>query len=341
MKMIYRRNFSAVLCGLMGVFVGTCLAEAENKTLPVITPRSYFGYRLGDEGGASTKSSLERQGTIGPRGERSLTMDAKGLPAGLDSLTIGYSPKTVRLCCITALKNYDPRVTDTEMIADLESLYGLVKDAFTNEVVKCEDFDLHNPTKALYASVDNSNISLEICASRRSDAVCNWIEFDVADKRLIDLADCECRAMLEEGKDLFREREREGVCSMLFGFCFLACLTFVVAVPLLVLVLIVQGMICLIGHRHMVVALSWPDVLSVLLAPVVWACMQPLGETKSLSNLIELPIIGTGWGLCFAVRTFIMMRHHPLTRRIGSWITFAIMITTATFMGLFFPTLPE
>ena len=134
--MICRRNRSAVLCGLMGVFVGTCLAEAENGTLPAITPRSYFGYRLGDECGALTKSSLERHGTIGPRGERSLTMDAKGLPAGLDSLTIGYSPKTVRLCCITALKNYDPRVTDTEIVADLETLYGLVKDAFTNEVVR-------------------------------------------------------------------------------------------------------------------------------------------------------------------------------------------------------------
>lgn len=339
--MICRQNLCAVLCGLIGFLEGTCLAEVEKGTPPAITPRSYFGYQLGGEGDATIKSSLERYGTIGPRGDRRLAREAEGLPVGLDSLTIGYSPKTIRCCCITATKSYGPRVMDKEIFADLEILYGMIKAAFTNEVVKSADFDLHNPPKALYASVENSDISLVIRASRRSDAICNWIEFDVADKRLVEIADNECSALLKEGKDLFRERERNSIRSRLISFGMLAYLVLMGAVPLLVLAVIVQGGICLFRHWHMSVALSWPDILLILLVPLVWGLVQQWGLTKSLSNLIELPIIGAVWGLCFTARMFLIMRHPSLTRRAGSWLTFAVMIAISVLAGLFFPALPE
>jgi len=121
----------------------------------------------------------------------------------------------------------------------------------------------------------------------------------------------------------------------------LAYLILIGAVPLLILCLVVQGVICLIRHRHMSVALFWPDILSIVQAPFVWGCCEGVGSGKSLSNLIEFVIIGAVWGLCFAIRTVLVMRNRPRARNVGSWITLAVMAATAALMGIFFPSLPE
>lgn len=104
-----------------------------------------------------------------------------------------------------------------------------------------------------------------------------------------------------------------------------------------------------------------------LLAPIVFVCRRKwkylalnveVGQTscqlfrihlffggivgeKNLSNLIEFVIIGAVWGLCFAIRTVLIIRNCLRTRNVGSWISFAVMVATSALLIFCFPRLPE
>ena len=333
------------LFAFVGIVLVVCVCavwpECPKDMPATIASDSFFGFKLGDECEASLWESRRRHGQIGPHGERCDTLRVQGLPAGLDTLTVGYTPKSARLCCLTALKSYEPNVTDAEVMADLVTLYDVVGVAFSNGVVRNPSFDLHNPPCALYASVENASLRLTIRASRRPDAICNWSELHVENEELLEVADRECRELQEEGRDPFVRSEAEKRVGMLLSWG--SAIMFVLAGALLpfVLSLVLQGVVCKLKHLHMFVVLSWWDVLAIALVPILWGLLEHVGESKSLSNLIEFPIIGLIWGACYATRTVLVCRaNSPKTWR-GGLITLVVLSVTTALMSIFFPGLPE
>ena len=112
------------------------------------------------------------------------------------------------------------------------------------------------------------------------------------------------------------------------------------ALPL-VLSFVVQIVLCRRNKVPFQSALSSPDAFVFLLAPLIWSYAITLADPKGLSNLLEVPLIGSVWGLCVAVRTILVLRNHPCATWFGSWITLVIVTTTTALMGIFFPGLPE
>ena len=112
------------------------------------------------------------------------------------------------------------------------------------------------------------------------------------------------------------------------------------AIPL-ALGLIISIVICLGKKVPFRLALSSPDVLMLLLVPLVWSSMLAFGSAKGLTNLLEIPLIGAVWGVCADVRTFFALRNRPSAGWAGAWVTLVIVMGLAALMGAFFPGLSE
>ena len=105
--------------------------------------------------------------------------------------------------------------------------------------------------------------------------------------------------------------------------------------------LIVQAVVCKIRRMRMRLALSWWDVLTIVLVPFLWDALKWTGGTKSLSNLIEFPIMGLAWGVCYAIRTAFMCRQVPPRAWVAALVSVCILSAVAVIMANFFPALPE
>ena len=112
------------------------------------------------------------------------------------------------------------------------------------------------------------------------------------------------------------------------------------AIPL-ALGLAISIVICLGKRVPFRLSLSSPDVLMLLLVPLVWSTMLTFGTAKGMTNLLEIPLIGAVWGVCADVRTFFVLRNRPGASWTGAWITLVVVICIAALMGAFFPGLSE
>ena len=131
------------------------------------------------------------------------------------------------------------------------------------------------------------------------------------------------------------------VFDRLAGMAFLCSLFLIGAAIPLLLSLGVQFSICLAKKIPFQLVFSSPDVLIFLLMPTIWSYAITLGDSKSLSNLIEVPMIGVAWSLCIAVRTYFVMRNRFCAIWLGSWITVTLTTIITALMGAFYPGLPE
>ena len=112
------------------------------------------------------------------------------------------------------------------------------------------------------------------------------------------------------------------------------------AIPL-ALGFVISVVICFGKKVPFRLALSSPDVLMLLLVPLVWSTMLTFGSAKGMTNLLEIPLIGAVWGVCADVRTFFVLRNRPGASWTGAWITLVVVICIAALMGAFFPGLSE
>ena len=131
------------------------------------------------------------------------------------------------------------------------------------------------------------------------------------------------------------------VFGWLAGTAFLCSLFLIGAAIPLVLSLGVQFSVCRMKKIPFQIVFTSPDVLIFLLMPSVWSYAITLGDSKSLSYLIEVPMIGVAWSLCVVVRTFFVLRNRSCAIWLGSWITVALTTIIAALMGVFYPELPE
>lgn len=131
------------------------------------------------------------------------------------------------------------------------------------------------------------------------------------------------------------------VFDWLAGIAFLCSLFLIGAAIPLVLSLGVQVSVCRAKKIPFHLVFSSPDVLIFLLMPSVWSYAITLGDSKSLSNLVEVPLIGVAWSLCIAARTFFVLRNSSYAIWLGSWITVVLTTVIAALMGVFYPGLPE
>ena len=105
--------------------------------------------------------------------------------------------------------------------------------------------------------------------------------------------------------------------------------------------IVIAIVICLGKRVPFRLSLSSPDVLMLLLVPLVWSTMLTFGSAKGMTNLLEIPLIGAVWGVCADVRTFFVLRNRPSAGWAGAWITLVVVICIAALMGAFFPGLSE
>lgn len=90
--------------------------------------------------------------------------------------------------------------------------------------------------------------------------------------------------------------------------------------------------------------IHWTDCVGALLTYPLWIAVDKLHWTlygKSLSNLVELILIGWFWSLLFALRCLICFCRPETTAR---WLAVAanLLVAAATVLiCVFFPSLPE
>lgn len=131
------------------------------------------------------------------------------------------------------------------------------------------------------------------------------------------------------------------VFDRLAGTAFICSLFLIGASIPLLLCLGVQFSVCWAKNIPFQIVFSSPDVLVFLLMPSVWSYAITLGDSKSLSNLIEVPLIGAAWGLCIVVRTFFVIRNRSYAVWLGSWVTVTLTTIITALMGAFYHGLPE
>lgn len=131
------------------------------------------------------------------------------------------------------------------------------------------------------------------------------------------------------------------VFDRLAGTAFICSLFLIGASIPLLLCLGVQFSVCWAKNIPFQIVFSSPDVLVFLLMPSVWSYAITLGDSKSLSNLIEVPLIGAAWGLCIVVRTFFVLRNRSYAVWLGSWVTVTLTTIITALMGAFYHGLPE
>mgnify|MGYP003292830592 CR=1 FL=1 len=146
---------------------------------------------------------------------------------------------------------------------------------------------------------------------------------------------------LEMSFVLFAYSSTVCICSAWLSWGIVIVFVLAGAIAPFVLSLVLQGVICRLKHLHMFVVLSWWDVLAIALVPILWGILEHVGESKSLSNLIEFPIIGLIWGACYAIRTVLVCRANPPKTWRGGLITLVVLSVTTALMSIFFPGLPE
>ena len=131
------------------------------------------------------------------------------------------------------------------------------------------------------------------------------------------------------------------VFDRLAGTAFICSLFLIGASIPLLLCLGVQFSVCWAKNIPFQIVFSSPDVLVFLLMPSVWSYAITLGDSKSLSNLIEVPLIGAASGLCIVVRTFFVLRNRSYAVWLGSWVTVTLTTIITALMGAFYHGLPE
>ena len=318
------------------------LIKDRARQLPsdAVTTDSFFGYQFGSE---VCKGDEPIDGIVshGQNRETVARRRVDGLPTGLDELKLHYTAKSGRLYRINSKKiSTSTPLTKERLIADAEVIVSIFTNAFPNSVRYDPGFNPSISTRNLYASGRVGNLQFVICIYLYETS--QWIDFELFDERMMDVARREVDCGVKRDKNgQSSPSASEMAASFLGSLIFLTvpiCVGFAVSFGL---VCLVQFILCSARKRNFVFHFSWPDVLMIILPALTWGCLEQAGNGKSLSNVIELPIIGMAMGLCYGfklVGIYFIPRVRPL---VWSVLGVALMVVVATLMALYFPCLPE
>ena len=316
--------------------------EVIVRCLPpdAVTTDSFFGYQFGSE---VCKGDEPIDGIVshGQNRETVARRRVDGLPTGLDELELHYTAKSGRLYRINSKKiSTSTPLTKERLIADAEVIVSIFTNAFPNSVRYDPGFNPSISTRNLYASGRAGNLQFVIRIFLYETS--QWIDFELFDERMMDVARREVDCGVKRDKNGQSSPSASEMAASFLGS--LIFLTVPISVGFAVsfgLVCLVQFILCSARKRNFDFHFSWPDVLMIILPALIWGCLEQAGNGKSLSNVIELPIIGMAMGLCYGfklVGIYFIPRVRPL---VWSVLGVVLMVVVATLMALYFPCLPE
>ena len=306
----------------------------------LVSTNSFFGFELGSVINDKDKA-ISAIANLGDKGEAVVSKRVGGLPAGLDNLKLHYTAKTGRLYRIAAQKAaFDKPMTKEQMLADAEAVIAIFTNAFPNSVEYSDRFEPSISTRNWYATCTAGNLELNLCVYRYERS--QWIDLEVSDESLLELARTEYGQVVKhDSSGMIEHGFVYNVASFLSSMLVTHILQGVGIAISLTLVLLIQGVCCLAMKRKMEFWFSWPDIVSLFLPLFLWCSLEQSGNGKSLSNLIELPILGSVLGGCYGIRMLLGSVFRKPTVFVGSLATVPVVVIVAILMAYFFPCLPE
>ena len=277
----------------------------------------------------------------GPNGEEFMAKGIKDIRFGFDSLHLGFTMKSQRLCDLGLCRNFDYAVADAEIYTMLTNVHLWIGKTFGASVKTNPSFDLHSPPNALYAKVENDSLELRLEASRRKDAMNAWLMMSMSDKQLLKEAGIEYDRASKDETIKEEVTKRKDRAKWLAPLSYATSLYVVFCLPIFLLMLIVYVITMKVRGVKSLKILHWADPFALLVAPYAWGCFEHVGQTKSLSNIMEFVIIGWVWCFCMAIRYTMSIMGRKSYERYYGYLTFAIVVLFAISMAILFPTLPE
>ena len=277
----------------------------------------------------------------GPNGEECMMKGIRDPRFGFDSLHLGFTMQSQRLCSLGLCRNFDYAVADAEIYAMLTNVHLWIAKTFGASVKTNPSFDLHSPPNALYAKVESDSLELRLEASRRTDAMMAWLMMSMSDKHLLNEAGIEYDSISKDESIKEEVAKRRDRANWLVPLFYAMPLYVVFCLPVFLLLLTVYVITMKVRRTKSLKILHWTDPFALLVAPYAWGYFEHVGQTKSLSNIMEFVIIGWVWCFCMAIRYAMSIMGRRSYERYYGYITFAIVVLFAISMAILFPTLPE
>ena len=331
------------VCTMIALFLAdVCLGFA--KPVDLSSPLSGNGFSLftfGDTAANILGKPFSPSLVPGSNGEEFLMQDITDSRFGFDSLHLGFTMESQRLCKLGLCRNFDYAVADTEIYGMLTNMLLWISATFGDSVKINPSFDLHSPSHALHAKVETDSFELRLEASRRHDVTMAWLKMSMIDKRLVEEASTEYDLISKNETVKSEVMKRKNLYAWLAPLSFATPLYVVCCLP--VFLVMMTSYIIMMHMRKMkpLRVLHWTDPLALLLAPYSWAFFKHVGHAKSLSNIVEFTIIGWSWCLCMAVRYFMSIMGRKAHERYYGYITFIVVMLVSVLLAILFPTVPE
>ena len=332
-------TFYSVIIVSMFVCGGCNESPADIDLSCPLSSTGFGAYRFGATASEAIGKSFAPSFVPGPSGEESLMKGVEDRCFGFDSLHLGFTMQSQRLCNLGLCRNFAYAASDSEMMGMVSNVYLWAKSSFGDAVELNPAFDLHSPPNALYASVEDNSFKLRLEASHRKGPC--WVMISLHDKHLEDEAVVEYnRISSDEAVRADVERRKQvGAWLTPLSYALLPYLIFCLPVFLVLMVVYIVVIKTKKKKPHHII--HWTDSLALLVAPYAWGFFEHIGQSKSLSNICEFAIIGWVWCLCMAVRYICSVIGIRTYERLYGYITFAIVILSAIMLAIFFPSLPE
>lgn len=312
-------------------------ARAIDLSIPVTT-NGISIYTFGDTAKNVLGSPFSPSLVPGPHGEEFIMENIKDSRFGFDSLHLGFTMESQRLCNIGLCRNFNYASSDYEMLEMVSNVHSWVKSGFGDAVKLNPTFNLHSPPDALYSSVETDSLSLQVRASHRQGPC--WVMISLNNK-LIEGEASEEYDRLSNNEAVRAEVERRKKAGAWLAPLSYALPLYLICCLPVFLVLMVIYAIVMIKRQQKMRLIHWIDFITLLVAPYAWGFLEHVGQRKSLSNIVEFAIIGWAWCICMAIRYAMSIMQKKTFERCYGYLTFAVVVLVAALLAIFFPSLPE
>lgn len=331
-----------VVCA--GFVLAAIAAQGFDRNVNLLSPIAadgILGFRFGGTAEAMLGKPFSPSLEPGPHGEQFIFRNIRDPRFGFDSLHLGFTMESQRLCSLSLVRNFIHSESDAAMLGMASNVCAWLVASFGIAVKPNAGFDLRSPPHALFASMETDALDLKLEASRRPDASIAWLTLTMLDKRLAEEASAEYARL---SRDETVRAEVDGRKSRLLWLAPLLYATPLYAVcclPVFLVLLVAYLVVMKVRRRGPIRAFGWCDPLALVLSPYVWACLEGVGQSKSLANVVEFALVGWTWCLCLAVRYALSAMGRRRFERLYGPATLFLVFSAAALLAAFFPALPE
>ena len=327
------------LIGIVTLNSYVCFGFAQSIDLSMpVTTNGISIYTFGDTAKNVLGTPFLPSLVPGSHGEEFIMKTIKDSRFGFDSLHLGFTMESQRLCNIGLCRNFSYASSDYEMLEMVSNVHSWVKSSFGDAVKLNPAFDLHSPPDALYSSVEIDSLILQIRASHRQGPC--WVMISLNNKLLEGEASMEYDRLSNNEAVRTEVEHRKKMWAWLTPLFYALPLYIICCLPVF-LVLMVIYVIVMIRRQQKMRFIHWTDSITLLVAPYVWGFFEHVGQSKSLSNIVEFAIIGWVWCICMAIRYAMSIMQKKTFERCHGYLTFVIVILLSALLAIFFPGLPE